>query len=148
MKPLADSLESLAGLLEAKAKKKKRRLLFVFAFGEFDRLGKPVDPEDIEPGDLLYRRRTEDTAAGAISKSPRGLPYATALEFLAGGKSGKIRTALYEKRWETDDDPCDTCLMNATAGWIDADETFPSGHEEPDAHPNCKCELLVRPAEE
>jgi phosphohistidine phosphatase len=39
---------------------------------------------------------------------------------------------------------CKTCQENAEAGWIDMDDQFPSGDDEPPAHPNCGCELETR----
>lgn len=163
---IADELEDLAVLLEARNRKAGRKVLHVAAFAGFDKYGKPIDPIDVLPGSDLYLRRPEDPGAGMLFPGePAGLPYsidgrqfahpeqsgstlgrlyATALETLEAGKIGEIQAILYKKRWQTDDDPCDICLENATAGWILADETFPSGDEEPDAHPNCKCELIVQ----
>lgn len=46
-----------------------------------------------------------------------------------------------QKRWITSDDPCVVCQENADAGWIDEGDSFPSGDDEPPAHPNCECEL-------
>lgn len=43
---------------------------------------------------------------------------------------------------------CETCQENADAGWIDMDEQFPSGDDEPPAHPNCDCELETRDVQE
>jgi hypothetical protein len=159
---LADALESLAGILEGKRKRSK--LLLVAAFLDFDRSGRAINPVDVSVGDDLYLRRPEDPGAGSIIPGPPanggaadfltnrgpttpGRLYARALEKVKAGKTAEIKVSVYEKRWETDADPCDVCLENATAGWIDADETFPSGDEEPDAHPNCKCELVMRLAE-
>jgi hypothetical protein len=162
-----------AALLESAPKKKKRKLLLVAAFRGFDKYGKPIEPAAVAPGDDLYLRRPEDTGAGMLvpgapagvtagrdgklfpgrgstvsaSTSTSGRLYATALEAIEAGTVAEIAAAIYEKRWETDADPCDVCLENATVGWIGADEVFPSGDEEPDAHPNCKCDLMLRRAE-
>lgn len=43
---------------------------------------------------------------------------------------------------------CETCQENADEGWIDMDEQFPSGDDEPPAHPNCDCELETRDVQE
>jgi phosphohistidine phosphatase SixA len=43
---------------------------------------------------------------------------------------------------------CEVCQENADAGWIDMDEQFPSGDDEPPAHPNCGCELETRDIQE
>jgi hypothetical protein len=40
------------------------------------------------------------------------------------------------------------CDENESEGWIDIDETFPSGDESPGAHPNCMCSLGVRVKEQ
>lgn len=36
--------------------------------------------------------------------------------------------------------PCEDCDENIAAGWIDADDIYPSGHDGPEFHPNCVCE--------
>lgn|GEM_PF-105765 len=41
---------------------------------------------------------------------------------------------------------CEVCQDNSDAGWIDMDDTFPSGDDEPPAHPNCDCDLETRDA--
>lgn len=47
------------------------------------------------------------------------------------------------KSWETDAAPCPICIENALAGQIPIDDDFPSGDDQPGAHPNCLCSLLV-----
>jgi hypothetical protein len=47
------------------------------------------------------------------------------------------------KSWETDAAPCLICTENAIAGQIPIDDDFPSGDDQPGAHPNCLCSLLV-----
>lgn len=51
-----------------------------------------------------------------------------------------------EKSWLTvgDGRVDDDCLDNAGAGWIPMDDTFPSGDDQPTAHPACRCTMLVR----
>lgn len=44
-----------------------------------------------------------------------------------------------EHSWICEEDACEICLENEAAGWIPADEPFPSGHLRPVAHPNCRC---------
>lgn len=51
-----------------------------------------------------------------------------------------------EKAWLTAGDAEDECVDNEDAGWIDIDDTFPSGDDAPLAHPNCRCALQVRKA--
>lgn len=143
---LTSAVEALAEVLEAPRKKKKRarNLLLVSAFGQISAAGKPTQPERILPGDMLYIQRTDQPGAGIVSRAPTGRPYAAALEQLAAGKTQEIQAGLLMKRWQTDGTPCPTCDLNAVAGWIPADALFPSGDEEPLAHPNCKCELETR----
>ena len=38
-------------------------------------------------------------------------------------------------------EPCPICEDNANAGVIGINEEFPSGHQRPPAHPNCRCAL-------
>lgn len=54
-----------------------------------------------------------------------------------------------EKSWLTvgDDRVDPDCLANEAAGWIPADDPFPSGDMRPLAHPNCRCTALFRRAE-
>jgi hypothetical protein len=52
-----------------------------------------------------------------------------------------------EKSWLTvgDERVCsEQCEVNEGAGWIAADEEFPSGHLHPLAHPACRCTALYR----
>lgn len=39
---------------------------------------------------------------------------------------------------------CNVCLMNTDAGVIGMDANFPSGHDAPPAHPNCRCRLMPK----
>lgn len=43
------------------------------------------------------------------------------------------------KIWEISSDPCEICADN-DIGEIPFDDTFPSGDDEPPAHPNCRCD--------
>jgi hypothetical protein len=61
-------------------------------------------------------------------------------------RSKKLREAAdsgdTEKSWVGG--TCDVCQENADAGWIDMDDTFPSGDDEPPAHPHCDCDIETR----
>lgn len=46
-----------------------------------------------------------------------------------------------QKEWVTEPDACETCEENEAAGPIDLDDVFPSGDDDPPAHPNCRCTL-------
>lgn len=63
-------------------------------------------------------------------------------------RSKKLREAVAagatQKSWVGG--TCPACQENADAGWIDEDETFPSGDDEPPAHPNCSCDIETRTA--
>lgn len=52
-----------------------------------------------------------------------------------------------EKRWDPDGEACSDCQANADEGWIDIDEEFPSGDQQPTAHPNCDCSTDFRQGE-
>lgn len=43
---------------------------------------------------------------------------------------------------------CDVCIENSDAGFIDINDEFPSGDDEPPAHDNCGCELETRNPDE
>lgn len=51
-----------------------------------------------------------------------------------------------EKQWGTSGDNrvSDVCVNNKAAGWIKIDDRFPSGHQTPAAHPNCRSYLNFR----
>lgn len=49
--------------------------------------------------------------------------------------------------WITEPGACPTCLENEDAGPIDIDDTFPSGDDNPPAHPQCRCTVMI-PLEE
>lgn len=51
-----------------------------------------------------------------------------------------------EKYWATvgDSRVSDGCSTNEGAGWIDSNDTFPSGHEHPLRFPGCRCSALWR----
>lgn len=142
---LLAAVEGLTALLEAKTKRSRtRRTFYVGAFSNITSTGKLRNPEAIDPGDNLYVQRGHEPGAGLISKNPTGRLLGVAISGLAAGAQGRVKTALYEKLWVTDSNPCEICDENAIAGWIPADEEFPSGDDEPDAHINCKCSLDTR----
>lgn len=43
---------------------------------------------------------------------------------------------------------CEVCQMNVAAETIGFEENFPSGHDAPPAHPNCRCRLMPHLKEE
>lgn len=51
-----------------------------------------------------------------------------------------------EKSWSTVGDVrvSDGCRQNAAAGWIPADQPFPSGHQHAPRFPGCRCAILYR----
>lgn len=51
-----------------------------------------------------------------------------------------------EKSWLTvgDANVDPECADNEAQGWIDVDQLFGSGHDQPLAHPNCRCTCLYR----
>ena len=50
-----------------------------------------------------------------------------------------------EKSWDGDGEACEEiCQPNIDAGWIDIDDDFPSGDQQPTAHPRCDCNIDFR----
>jgi hypothetical protein len=135
---LTDSLKESS----ATTKKKVAVAAFstVLSSGGFD------DPDDVDEGDQLYIQRNSQPGAGSVSLAPSGMAFAVALASIAAGETETIKVSLNQKQWITSDDPCPQCEENAAQGWIDADETFDSGDDEPPAHPNCECGLETRDA--
>ena len=80
-----------------------------------------------------------DVRAGMIAQTEVNDAYNT-------GRDSTARAAgMDEKSWETESgDPCPVCVENEDEGWIDIDDTFPSGDDAPTAHPNCQCSLNFR----
>lgn len=61
---------------------------------------------------------------------------------LAGMKELRSQGAKIKKAWNPDDGACPICVENGDAGFIDLDDTFPSGDDAPTAHVNCECNLI------
>ncbi len=49
-----------------------------------------------------------------------------------------------QKAWQTDGETNDECAENEDEGWINIDDDFPSGDQNPLAHPNCECTTLYQ----
>jgi len=60
---------------------------------------------------------------------------------LQGGLAAKEAGLVVQKRWVLADthEADDECDENADAGWIDIEDSFPSGDDCEPAHPNCWC---------
>lgn len=146
--PTQEIVEAARGLKKAIREAAKpaptKKRIAVSAFATVTSSGLLADPTDIAEGDTLYRQRNSEPAAGTVSLFEKGMEFATALEALAAGEESKIDVEMHQKQWVTDADPCEDCEDNADEGWIDADDEFPSGDDEPPAHPNCKCALDIR----
>jgi hypothetical protein len=87
----------------------------------------------------------------ASIKNPKRAGLIARTEAVNGYQRGLLAMGLDSgavgKEWQSINND-DSCGMNAAAGMIKIDETFPSGHLAPAAHPNCRCSLrLVYPEE-
>jgi hypothetical protein len=146
---LVEALNALAYvLIEAAKPKRTKRLLTVAAFGHIAANGKPRNPVPISEGDDVYVARLSQPGTGTISADPSGSRFGRALEAVAAGRVATVGVSVYLKRWVTNGDPCPTCDENALAGYIGMDESFPSGDDEPEAHPNCRCDMIVHSGDE
>lgn len=99
---------------------------------------------------------------GMASAAPVHLPHAAVAHLEPLPRRPKVTEAQLQKRSkrlrEAADEgatekswvggTCEVCQENADAGWIDMEEQFPSGDDEPPAHPNCGCELETRDVQE
>ena len=65
------------------------------------------------------------------------------------GESLRDAGITMEKKWDTTGDPrvCEICAANEAADWIPFDAPYPSGDARPLAHPGCRCDELMRRAE-
>lgn len=61
---------------------------------------------------------------------------------LAGMRELQAQGVSIKKAWFPDAEACPVCLENADEGFIDIDDTFPSGDDAPLSHPNCECSLI------
>jgi hypothetical protein len=86
---------------------------------------------------LDYYDRTTEWRAGLAAQYESGTAYEAVRDAIAH------QHGMTHKRWETmrDDRVEQMCLDNEAAGWIPADDVFPSGHSRPLAHPRCRCWL-------
>lgn len=64
---------------------------------------------------------------------------ANSMGAVEGYREAKANGVNVEKEWLDLDGACSVCEDNASAGPIDVDEDFPSGHSAPSAHPECRC---------
>jgi HK97 family phage portal protein len=88
----------------------------------------------------------ENTVRNSWLFSTRRAEIIAATEMTASHMQGLLQawksSALVKGcRWVTDNDPCKTCMDNAQAGVVKLGRAFPSGHNAPPAHPNCRCSL-------
>jgi F like protein len=114
--------------------------------------------------DLLIESAAEgwsyQTAAGelrqAFAFSPRRAETIARTEATMAYGEGRLEAARQledegmhlEKAWLVNVPEDEGCIGNGDAGWIGADETFPSGHQRPPVHPNCECDVVFRRAAE
>lgn len=108
----------------------------VFKYGgDFEALRQAIDIVFTDAIDL----RAEMVAVTEISNAWNSGAVDAAQAAIDGGSD-------IEKAWVTEDDPCPECEENEGEGFIDFDEDFASGDDQPPAHPNCKCSLELRTA--
>ena len=53
------------------------------------------------------------------------------------------RNGVEQVVWITSPGACPLCMDNEEQGPIDIGDTFASGHENPPAHPNCRCIVMI-----
>lgn len=64
---------------------------------------------------------------------------ANSMGAVEGYKEAKSAGVNVKKEWLDLDGACAVCEANASAGPIEVEEDFPSGHQAPSAHPECRC---------
>lgn len=72
----------------------------------------------------------------------------TADSLSAGSIERMKKMDITGKSWVWGGVDCEICQGNEDAGVIGIDESFPSGHDRPPAHPNCICALAPEMMEE
>lgn len=80
-----------------------------------------------------------DDRAGLIARNE--VATANQAGALEGMKLARGAGVKLKKVWVPDDDACEVCQENADAGPIDIDDEFPSGDDQPTAHPHCECSI-------
>lgn len=113
-----------------------------FSYGQIAKQIKDQFDGFSAPSPLQHiRNRAEliaDTELGNAFESTRST---VASDLMSGGID-------MEKSWLTigDDRVSEDCSSNEAAGWIPAQDNFPSGDDTPLAHPGCRCTALYRRA--
>lgn len=99
----------------------------------------------IENGDGAEALAARLHASPAFSEDRARLIAATEIRNAssAGALHGFGIAGAWGKSWQVDGDPCPICIANAAAGAIPLGTAFPSGHQAPTAHPDCRCELTA-----
>lgn len=147
MAALAEALNALADAI-IEARSPRPRKFWVAAYSRVGRNGNVYSRHEIEIGDTLYLQTYASPGAGIISLDNRGMPFGVASSAVAAGRYANIGVQVWLKRWITDGNPCAVCDENSLAGAIPIDEDFPSGDDEPTAHPNCRCYLQIESGDE
>lgn len=101
---------------------------------------KDLVSKTISDGESLQTLKKWITESGAFSKD-RAYTIARTETATAHGQGSHEAAKMMgqdEKSWERNEtEPDDECQDNEDAGWIDIDDTFPSGDDTIPAHPNC-----------
>lgn len=104
-----------------------------------DSLERNLSVEDII-AELVTSYEFSEERAELIARTEIGI--ANSQGTLAGMRELQAQGVQIKKAWFPDPQACPICLENADEGFIDIDDTFPSGDDAPLAHPNCECSLI------
>ncbi len=140
----AHAAEAVAGINEATRTELQRIISTGVAEGQsYDQIAKTIKDKYAEfavPAPQQHIR----SRAHLIAVTESGNAYevgnrAIADQLVASGLE-------MEKSWLTvGDGRVDVdCESNAGAGWIPLDDAYPTGHQQPTAHPACRCTQLLR----
>lgn len=75
-----------------------------------------------------------DARAGLIARQESAEAYNAARQDIAASLGFDEKSSEVES-----DNPCEDCIENEDAKWIDADDDFPNGGDAPPFHVNCQC---------
>ena len=102
----------------------------IISDGLEENIGTPAIAEAIQDGTVFSKARAKLVAHTEVANANE---QSKLIGWRVAGENGVV----VKKAWLTATDPCDVCIDNEAAGFIDLDDDFPSGDDAAPAHPRC-----------
>jgi len=115
----------------------------------------PAEAQIEAAWDSEIKRRLDEIDSGAVELIPGEQVRAEMIarsELVNANGYGSLM-GMYESRsmgldirkgWDSTGEACPVCLENTDSGFIELEAAFPSGHQHPTAHPDCRCVLVSK----